>query len=1094
MSAERAKLEQAITTLESQRTNLGDVVVEASIAALKKQLAELKPTLPNEQQRKQVTVLFADVSGFTAMSETMDAEDVNEVMNALWQRLDKIIIKHSGFIDKHIGDAVMALWGVKSTRESDPEQAIRAALHMQTGLTAFREERDVTLAMRIGLSTGPVLLGKVATTAEYTAIGDTVNTANRLEQYAPIGEILISHDTYRHVRGVFDVTPQADLHVRGKAEPIQTYIIHKARPRAFRVSTRGVEGVETRMIGRQGELVRLQKAMYEVIEEYQRQAFTIVGEAGIGKSRLLYEFNNWIDLLPETVRYFKGRARLETQNVPYALLRDLFAFRFEIQESDPSKVVQNKVERGIAEVFDKDTDAEMCSHFLGHLLGFGFKDSLYLKEFVEDAPQLHARSLAFLVDYFEALDSIRPIVIFLEDLHWADDSSLEALDYLMLRTSSLRMLLVGTARPILYERRPDWGENQNFHAHVNLQVLSKRESHHLIMEILQKVDRLPRLLSNLVAKKAEGNPYYIEELIKMLIEEGVVIKDEDVWHVEPERLVEIHIPSTLTGVLQARLDTLPISEREVLQCASVVGRIFWDDLIRLLNKDNNPGNNYDVEEALANLCTKEMIFVRETSIFNDTREYFFKHAILRDVTYEGVLKRKRQIYHNYIAHWLIEQSGERIGEYTGLIADHLELGGQTNDAIVYLYQAGNRAILQYSYVEAQLYFDRALALAIKTGLDTIQRRMLLKDRALLLNMLGKQAAALSDLKEYYQEAVNDEDKIEALYLLGRQYTAIGQHIDALEAHHQALAMAEAINNIAGQAGAYTGIGSALRSMGKIEKSVPNLERALTLFQQVGDKGEQAWVGNQVGISYARLGQLDKAIIAFQKALKLARNLGVRETAVILSNLGEVYQILFDMEQALTYHQEAVILYDSLNLPGGESDLYRNLGVDLYYLGHVEEGMKYLVKALQIAEQEGRPNLHMQALYSIALAELEYGLMKQAHEHTQKLIILAQAGSANSYLAKALHLEAMYHHFLEKKIEEARQLYKKASVLARETGQQMLLWQIYAALSDIGPTSDLIIQYRNKAIEVIQEIVKPIEDKALREEFLNATYIRAGVHW
>jgi len=200
-----------------------------------------------------------------------------------------------------------------------------------------------------------------------------------------------------------------------------------------------------------------------------------------------------------------------------------------------------------------------------------------------------------------------------------------------------------------------------------------------------------------------------------------------------------------------------------------------------------------------------------------------------------------------------------------------------------------------------------------------------------------------------------------------------------------------------------------------------------------------------------------------------------------------------MEQALTYHREAVVLYDSLNLPGGGSDLYRNLGVDLYYLGHIKDGMEYLEMALQIAEHEGRPNLHMQALYSIGLAELEQGLMKQAYGHTQKLIVLAKEGTANSHLAKALHLEAMYHQLLENRLE-ARKLYQQASLLAHETGQQMLLWQIYAALSDIGPTSDLIIQYRIKAIEVIQEIVKPIEDEVLREEFLNATYVRAGVHW
>ena len=201
--SEREKLEQTIAALEAQRSILGDAVVEASIAALQKQLVELEPAKPTEQQRKQVTVLFADISGFTAMSERMDAEDVTEVMNALWQCLDKVITEHGGFVDKHIGDAVMALWGVEAAREDDPERSIRAALKMQAELEAFREEQSLTLAMRIGINTGPVLLGEVGTTGEFTAIGDTVNTANRLEQAATTDGVLISHATYRHVRGVF---------------------------------------------------------------------------------------------------------------------------------------------------------------------------------------------------------------------------------------------------------------------------------------------------------------------------------------------------------------------------------------------------------------------------------------------------------------------------------------------------------------------------------------------------------------------------------------------------------------------------------------------------------------------------------------------------------------------------------------------------------------------------------------------------------------------------------------------------------------------------------------------------------------------------
>jgi class 3 adenylate cyclase len=272
---------------------LGDAVVDAAIAILKEKLSALDAA--GQQQRKQITVLFADVSGFTAMSETMDAEDVSDNMNALWRRVDAAIAQFGGHIDKHIGDAVMALWGVYRARENDPEQAIRAALAMQEAIQAHVQASQIPLKMRIGVNTGPVLLDRVGAGDEFTAMGDTVNTASRLEHAAPNGGILISHNTYRQVRGVFDVTPQELLSVKGKAEPLQVYVVEQAKPHAFRIGRRGVEGVNTKMVGRDAEMLQLQDAYESVAEERECQVVTITGEAGVGKSRLLDEFQDWID-------------------------------------------------------------------------------------------------------------------------------------------------------------------------------------------------------------------------------------------------------------------------------------------------------------------------------------------------------------------------------------------------------------------------------------------------------------------------------------------------------------------------------------------------------------------------------------------------------------------------------------------------------------------------------------------------------------------------------------------------------------------------------------------------------------------------------
>ncbi|MGD9316061.1 MAG: adenylate/guanylate cyclase domain-containing protein, partial [Anaerolineae bacterium] len=420
---EQEQLEQAIAQLETQRATLGDAVVDVSIAALRAKLSALEP-LPAPKQRKQATILFAEVSGFKSMSETLDTEEVSEVMNALWQRWDAVIIEHGGAIDKHMGASVMALWGMLEAREDDPEQAIRAALVMWSELAAFCEERQVDLAIRAGLNTGPVLLGDVGTTGELSAIGDAVNLASRMKTAAPTGGVLISHDTYRHVRGAFDVLERGPIQVKGKAEPVHTYLVQQARPRAFHTSTRGVAGIETRMVGRDAELLMLQNMFRDAAEDAEVYVVTVVGDAGVGKSRLLYEFEKWIELLPEEIWVFQGRATPGTEAMPYGLIRRMFAHRFEILESDSAAKVRKKFRAGMAAALNSD-EADLAGQLLG--LDFSTSPAVQARLGSESFGEL---ATAHLAKYLQAIAS-EPTVIFLEDIHWADDSSLDLLDRLV---------------------------------------------------------------------------------------------------------------------------------------------------------------------------------------------------------------------------------------------------------------------------------------------------------------------------------------------------------------------------------------------------------------------------------------------------------------------------------------------------------------------------------------------------------------------------------------------------------------------------------------------------------------------------------------
>jgi ABC-type oligopeptide transport system substrate-binding subunit/class 3 adenylate cyclase len=702
-----------------------------------------------------VTILFSDVKGSTTMAEDLDPEDVMEIMDGAFDVLIEPIYRHEGTLARLMGDAVLAFFGAPIAHEDDPERACRAALEIVAGARAYAEqlerERGIQgFNVRVGINTGLVVVGEVGSDlrVEYTAMGDAINLAARVEQNAPPGSILITHDTYRHVRGVFDVQAQEPLQVKGKRESVRTYLLQRAKPRAFRKGTRGVEGIETRMIGRQAELTRLQEAFHTAVEDGDLQMVTVVGEAGVGKSRLLHEFDNWAELRPETFYYFKGRALQELHSLPYSLLRSLFAFRFQIEDSDSVAVVQQKLERGVGRALGAGEEERGAAGFIGHLVGFELGESAHAEGAHDDPREIRDRALAYLVGYFEALASENPVLVLLEDLHWADDSSLDVLNHLALALSDQPLMIACAARPALFERRPHWGEGQAFHRRLALEPLTKRNTRRLLGEILRKVEDVPDTLSELVVAGAEGNPFFVEELVKMLVEDGVIVKGHERWRVEPARLSEVRVPPTLTGVLQARLDRLPFEDRTILQQASVVGRKFWDQAVVRISESAAEGVQQDeVLDTLSELRGREMVFRRETTAFAGAQEYVFKHNVLREVTYESLLKRLRRVYHGLVADWIIEQGGERAVEYTGLIADHLELAGRSEEAIAYLLEAGDRARSLYAHQEATRAYERALALLKELGDDQRAARALMK-----LGLAHHTAFDYAESRQAYEEA------------------------------------------------------------------------------------------------------------------------------------------------------------------------------------------------------------------------------------------------------------------------------------------------------------------------------------------------------
>jgi class 3 adenylate cyclase/tetratricopeptide (TPR) repeat protein len=882
------QLKQAIAEIETQRSILGDAAVEASLVPFHKKLADLiaqaessveEAPEPPTRQRKLITLLYMDVVGSTAMTQHLDPEDTLEIMDNALPRLAVPVEVHGGHVTRYTGDGFKAVFGDPLAREDDPEQAIRAGLEILQVANALAQDLQSEwgiedFQVRIGIDTGLAALGG-QTEAEDTVMGRVVNMAVRIESAAPPGGLLISHNTYRHVRGVFTVESREPITAKGFPEPVPVYLVLDIKPRAFRVRTLGVEGIETRMVGRHNELKFLQDALLTAIEEGEGQVVTITGEAGVGKSRLLYEFDNWLELLPPpNVRFFQGRGRQENQGQPYSLLRDLFAFRFQILDDDTSEGARRKIEAGFGDLFGYGGDAIMRAHIIGQLLGYNFSASPHLKGVLNDPEQLRNRGLMYLFQYFQDLSQGSPVVIFLEDIHWADDSSLDAINRLGERTPQLSLLLVCAARPTLFEWRPYWGEGQTHHTRLELRPLSKRESRQLVAEILKLAQKIPSELRELVVGGSEGNPFFMEELIKMLIEDGVIIPGDETWRVEADRLMQIEIPSTLAGVLQARLDSLPNHERRVLQQASVVGRLFWDHLVAHMQSEaGNGGDPQLVPLVLISLRGRELIYRREESAFTGAVEYLFKNDVLRDVTYESVLKRLRKTYHGLVADWLITNSGDRVGEHSGLIAEHLLLSGAIEQSCQYFFCAGESALASYANAEAEGYFRQALEL---TPADPL--------RADLLSRLGEALDRQGRSEEaihIWRQAIELYQVLENFDRIGDVYARLSRLLwfsDCFEAWNECqegLELLEGAPDSPGYARLLAEAGR-IALFRNIADQVINLcQRAAEMAQRVGDLEDQAEASVTLALHNENI---EGSISIYEKMITLTEEKGLLHTA------------------------------------------------------------------------------------------------------------------------------------------------------------------------------------------------------------------------
>jgi class 3 adenylate cyclase/predicted ATPase len=1044
------EIDRAVAALEQQRSTLGDAVVEAAVQALRARRARLVPA-PGEQ-RKLVTALFSDLVDSTPLTARLGAETMREVMRSYFGRWRAAIEAEGGVVEKFIGDAVVAVFGTGRAHEDDAHRAVRASLRMVDDLAALdaevQREHGVGLRMRVGIDTGEVVLGAVGERGDDgpVVVGETMNRAARLQAAAPVGGVLLSAATARHVRGAFALQRLDAARLKGFDGPVEVYQVHSATTQGFWPQTRGIEGVTTRTVGREVELGRLRKAFEDMPSEDCWTVVTLLGHAGIGKTRLLADFETWLAGLPTGVWLLRGRAAPHDESVPYRLLRSVFAERFGVQDTDGPEQVRARWADGLAAMTGGAGGRDEAD-LVATWLGFGVGDLPQLEAWRSDPQGLQRRARRVLGSLLRHLGTSAPVVLLLEDLHWADTASLEWLQETAASPQGYPVLVVASTRPALLDRRPSWGEGLPGHLTVRLGPLSRRESGELVQDVLQRADHVPEQVRRLVVDASEGNPFFIEELVAWLIDQGVVRTGPDGWTVQDDVAGGRSVPGTLRGVLQARLDSLGTDERDVVDRASVIGRVFWDRAVEHLGpgRPPAPGGPGDPYQRLR---SREVVHQRPTSAFDRTREFSFRHALLRDVAYDGLLRPRRRRYHSLAARWMQEAVGAtgRADEHAGTIAHHLLQAGEDAAAAPWLLSAGRHAARAYAGDQALALLRQAAALVPdddaalrfevlleqekvldRTGAREAQREVLdLLPRA-AGDDPGRQAqaelargrwlffhsdyAAAVPVAEHAtalaRQAGRHDVEVQALVLAGRSLAFRGDHLAAREHLHRVLPRAQEVGSPRDVAETQRLLGVVATNLHEEQVAAEVLGRAVAGFRAAADLEGEALATGQLAALHLLTGRLDAARRASEDALAIFVSTGHRmRQGMVLGNLVSIAMEQGRLDDALRTGRETLALTEELDDAEGVVSTLLRLGEAARLTGDLGTAREQLGRSVLLGERYELDYFVAFALFSRVLVELDDGEVPAARAAADAAVAAARRSEVPAATAHATFCDGL----------------------------------------------------------------------------------------
>jgi len=663
-------------------------------------LAEPSPGL--DEERKVVTVLFADLVGFTARAEQLDPEDVRAILTPYFARIRSELETFGGTVEKFIGDAVMAVFGAPVAHGDDPERAVRAALAMCAAVDELnRNDPELELRIRIAVNTGEALvtLGASAAQGEGVVAGDVVNTASRLQEAAPVNGILVGEETYRATRSVIRYQDAEPVVAKGKQEPVRVW-------RALAASAGPGERAAGRvpMLGRVSELAALQRIWDNVLAERRPQLVTLFGPAGIGKTRLASEFAELA--AGGGARVIKGRSLPYGEVIPYGAFAAQVKQVAKIFDTDEAGAACKKLDGAVAELLDDE--AQETSAHIAMLIGIGRGGDVANRQTLF----FSARRLV------EALATERPTVLVFEDIHWADAGMLDLLEVLASRVRDVPLLLLTLARPDLLERRPAWGGGLPGFTALPVEPLAEEHAKELAAQVLLHMHK-GRPESSEIGLIGEGNPLFIEELAASLAEDATASTSE--------------LPTTIRGIVSARLDALPPGERAVLLDAAVVGKVFWTGALEQMSS-----GELELAELLDSLEGRDLIRRESVSRLRGDQQFSFKHDLIRDAAYATLPRPQRRKRHEQVAAFL-EATTSEIPAASSALAQHWREAGESRRAGEYFVIAGDQAGRGWAKEEAVSFYQQALDL-IGDG-DPELRRKVTQRQAVAVMMVAHVADA-----------------------------------------------------------------------------------------------------------------------------------------------------------------------------------------------------------------------------------------------------------------------------------------------------------------------------------------------------------------